>query len=271
MKRYFLFWFYCLRNIFTNLSILNLDSQFEISLTTHSKRISKVFATLESIGAGSILPKKITLFLDCRFQNTELPTTLQRLQKRGLDIVFCDDVGPHTKYFPYLLSKVNFDVPLVTADDDIMYPLHWLKRLAEAWATNPDLVNCYRARKIICKEAKLAPYNQWPLCRNSIGSTTNFATGVSGVIYPPLLLKALKQAGDEFKYCCPTNDDVWLHIIAIRSGFKVRQLDPVAYHFPTIPKSSRSALVRTNLDQGQNDVQIEKSYTPEDIFFIKTD
>ena len=271
MNRYILFWRYLINNLLSNASLINQDSEAVVSLTSHSKRISQVFAAIESIGAGDVRPKKIYLFLDHALKNQALPIRLQRLCKRGLEIVFCEDVGPHTKYFPYLFFQKNFDVPLVTADDDIMYPSTWLAHLIDAWKSQPKIIHCYRAKEIKLAESKLVPYREWKACKNNHASAKNFATGVSGVIYPVEFQESLKQAGDSFLNCCPKADDIWLHIIAIRTGVKVRQISPKGRHFPVVPNSSHTGLIKKNLDQGQNDVQIANSYTAQDIALINSD
>jgi hypothetical protein len=265
----FFSWYYKFKNQFSNASLLDGESQIVVSLTSHSGRISQAFAAIESIGSGKARPQRLILFLDRAFANEELPLTLKRLCKRGLEVIFCEDMGPHTKYFPYIQSQLKFNSPLVTADDDIMYPAYWLENLIKAWKANPLEINCFRARKISLTESGFEPYSKWKMCRSTEASISHFATGVSGVIYPPAYLDSLKNAGDAFRDCCPKADDIWLHVIAIRAGFKIRQINKKSRHFPIVPKSSGTALMATNLYQGHNDIQIKKSYTVQDIGMIR--
>ncbi|MBX9919057.1 MAG: hypothetical protein K2Y33_04375 [Mycolicibacterium frederiksbergense] len=51
-----------------------------------------------------------------------------------------------------------------------------------------------------------------------------FATGVSGVAYPPRLLETLRARGDEFADICPFADDFWLHYAAVATGVPIRQV-----------------------------------------------
>lgn len=262
---------YLFLNFFSRKKIVDASSNVVVTLTSHSGRVSRVFAAIESIGGGLLRPNRIILFLSDEHKAESLPDTLKRLLDRGLEIVFCEDVGPHTKYYPYLFLCDHFSKPLVTADDDKMYPNFWLKDLYEAWQNADHIIHCFRARKIDFEKDKLATYDKWKLCNDTAPSFRHFATGVSGVIYPPKFLVQLKKAGDGFKKCCPKADDIWLHVIALRNGYRIRQLDSTSRHFLGIPTSSRSALYHTNLGSKQNDVQASLTYNNQDINIIQRD
>ena len=235
-----------------------------VSLTSHGKRIDTAYLAIESIADGTLLPSELILWLDDETRYKALPITLRRLMQRGLTVRLCKNYGPHTKYYPYVDSQKEFVVPLVTADDDIFYPREWLRTLATAFERDSNVVHCYRARVISLRGGRLAPYAQWSLCRSTSPSWKHLLNGVSGVIYPPRLVSALKTAGPEFENCCAKADDVWLHATALRSGFRVQQIGSRAIHFPIIPGSQASALYFENVSTG-NDIQIAKTYTQIDL------
>ena len=264
-KRIFLFLYLIIYNFISRKKIIVPDSDAVVTLTSHSDRILRAFATIESIGLGAVRPRKIILYLGNEYADKSLPRSLERLKNRGLEIEFCMDVGPHTKYFPYIQSRSTFNCPLVTADDDKIYEKEWLEKLIGAWKNEPNLVHCFRARKIIFENGAFAAYKNWPLCADTNASFANFATGVSGVIYPPKLLEHLKHAGLSFLYLCPKADDIWLHVNAIRNGFKIRQLQPESKHFFGTPGSSKLALHFSNLSGGGNDIQVSQTYNSNDL------
>src|ERR1700683_1499837 len=206
-----------------------------VSLTTYGKRIGTVYLTIESIARGDCLPSRVILWLDDEFLFDNLPVTLKTLQKRGLEIKLCKNYGPHKKYYPYVESQKSFTLPLATADDDVIYPRSWLAGLLDAHQQLPHCVNCYRARLMTVRDGKIAPYREWPLCESAEPSFRTMATGVSGIIYPGALLAELKRAGTGFEARSPRADDLWLHLWAIRSGFRIRQMWAEATHFPHIP------------------------------------
>jgi hypothetical protein len=262
------------------LNRLNLSSTRQIiapggpvvSLTSYGNRINSAHLTVESIGLGKSLPSRIILWLDDKFLFLNLPHPLSRLQHRGLEIYLTDNWGPHTKYYPYLESCERFSAPLVTADDDILYPRDWLDGLIRANEQWGEAINCYRARVITLGAGRLAPYEDWHMCTSTDTSVRNFATGVSGVIYPPLFLAKLKQAGRGFEKCCPKADDVWLHAQALRGGFQVRQISKEARHFPMTPGTQVMALQDSNRG-GQisgNDRQAASTYNDLDLEMLRT-
>ncbi len=187
------------------------------------------------------------------------------MQTRGLEIRASENFGPHTKYFPFVEGEAYFPLPLATADDDLIYPVFWLERLAKAFGNAPEFVNCYRAHRVRLEGGKLGRYGEWGRCRDTQPSYLNFATGVSGVIYPPALLAALKAGGRRFQACCPRADDIWLHAVAIRSGFRIRQIQAQPLHFPLIPLTQGGSLNRHNQRQNGNDPQIQDTYQSADI------
>jgi hypothetical protein len=234
-----------------------------VSLTSYGKRIDTVYLVIESIARGSVLPAELILWLDDERRYRSLPASLERLKLRGLTVTLCGDYGPHKKYYPYVASQKEFVLPLVTADDDVLYPRDWLRRLMNAFEQDSEVVNGYRARVITFQGQSLAPYAQWGLCSSTKPSWRHLLNGVSGVIYPPRFLAALKRAGSGFEKCCPKADDVWLHANALRAGFKIQQLGREAIHFPMIPGSQQNALYFDNAAAG-NDVQIANTYTQKD-------
>jgi hypothetical protein len=245
------------------------DGAAVVSLTSYGDRIDTVYLTLESIGRGSVRPSRLILWLDDAnvFQN--LPKNLMRLKARGLEIIKCEDLGPHKKYYPYVEGSEAFNLPLVTADDDVIYPADWLARLIDEHGKTPQDVICYRAREVNFSEIGLALYQSWKLCSSTSSSVRHVATGVSGVLYPPGLQMFLKAAGRQFLDCCPRADDLWLHVNAVRHGAKIRQIHSSPADFPELPNSQAQALSVTNLDGGQNDVQIGKTYLPNDISALR--
>lgn len=238
-----------------------------VSLTSHGSRIDKVHLTIESIAQGTLRPSALHLWLDDPAVVQNPPAALRRLMRRGLSVGLSANYGPHTKYFPYLLIEPLPDGPLVTADDDILYPRTWLQGLAQANAGAPSIIHCYRARRVVLEGDGFAPYLRWPRSHSMAASPLNFLTGVSGVIYPPAFLRLVREQGDAFLQRCPRADDVWLHRCAVEFGFDVHQMLAAEEHehFPIIPGSQEQSLMAANVVGGENDAQIAATYTHENI------
>lgn len=236
-----------------------------VSLTTHGARSGEVYLAIESISRGSRLPSRLILWLDDPVLFGDLPFPLHRLMKRGLEVKLCKNYGPHTKYYPYLESEKEFAASLVTADDDILYPRKWLQELIETSNQIPSAVVCHRAHIVGLCGGRIDTYTAWKPCETTAPNLRHFATGVSGVLYPPEFLKKLKQASTDFEKCCPKADDVWLHVQAIRAGFRICQIKKKPIHFLMIPETQAVALTTGNCVGGGNDRQIAATYTAEDI------
>lgn len=254
-----------LYNLLFSPSIIDTRSGFDLALTSHSSRVSRAFAAIESVCSGPVKPRRVILFLSDEELSRPLPSPLARLASRGLEILRCEDVGPHTKLQPYLALHEHFTHPLVTIDDDVFYDRGLLRGLASAWAAQPEIIHCSRARKIMLRGSGFAPYASWPLCGDDEPSSSNFVTGVGGVIYPPGFLSALKIAGDGYRQVCPMADDIWINKQALRAGIRVRQMKSAPAKLLDVPGARRTARFKKNLRLGENDIQLRHSYTTREI------
>lgn len=258
------------RNRFSHSSIVSPSGPV-VSLTSYGKRVSDVHLAIESIAQGQTLPSRLILWLDDALVTRNLPNALKRLEQRGLEVRLATNYGPHTKYYPYVEVTPRFDRPLVTADDDVLYPRAWLKGLTEAFTRRSDVINCYRARTISFENEGLSRYETWRMCESTEPSFQNFATGVSGVIYPPEFLNALKAAGPSFQSCCPQADDIWLHAQALRAGFKIKQITSKALDFQMLLWTQEGALQQSNVSgpNAGNDVQAAQTYSNTDLRILR--
>jgi len=257
-------WILRVRNRFSSASALG-DAPVMVSLTSYGTRIGSVAYAIESIAAGTTRPRRLVLWLDDPARFAARPAALLRLERRGVEVRLTENRGPHTKYFPSLPLALADGLPLVTADDDILYPPLWLAGLVAAGVEHPDVVNCYRASLIALRDGSVAPYATWPRCADTKVSAAHFATGVSGVRYPVSMLEELARRGDEFVQRCAKADDIWLHWVALRAGVGVRQVRPRARHFPYLPGTQEETLVSGNIGQGANDRYVAGLYEAEDV------
>jgi hypothetical protein len=164
-----------------------------VSLTSYGGRMRFVHLVIESIGRGELRPQRLILWLDEASAPLADTPGLMRLAKRGLEIKLCRDYRSYKKFYPYVESNDAFTTSLVTADDDVLYPRGWLKNLVAASQRMPNAIVCSRGRYIELQNSVVAPYQYWKLLRTTKPSRRNFATGVGGVLYPPLFQKVLRN------------------------------------------------------------------------------
>ena len=241
------------------------DAPAVVSLTSYGHRIATVFATIESIAGGTLRPHRLILWLAHEDLDRRLPHTLRALQRRGLEIRGCDDLGAHKKYYPYAASAPRDDLPLVTADDDVLYPRRWLETLLLRSRQYPQSTIGYRGELLrFLPDGSVAPYRTWALATTSKPDHRLVLTGVGGVLYPPAVVAEAARYGIQFLDECPRGDDLWLHRATLRSGFVPRQVFDDAVHHAAVPGSQRTALMATNVPGG-NDEQIRRTYRAADL------
>lgn len=246
-----------------------------ISLTTHGARLKQVHFTIESLAGQA----PIQLWLDAADYDAPWPDTLKRLVDRGLFVGRSSgDFGPHTKYWPAFHQARG---RVITVDDDMLYPSWFVRGLVNAAARHPDrTVTAYRAHRIgldyrVARAGAdfaaapgvvpatvpaIAPYVTWTPVRDTVPSIRNFATGVSGVLYPESFISAARELGTAFQEVSPRADDVWLHRVALDSGHKIAQVFRQPEGFAVVPSAQLSGLVLGNTFGGGNDAQIAAVY-----------
>ena len=84
--------------------------------------------------------------------------------------------------------REQFYAPLVTADDDLLYPRYWLTMLIEANRKFPRYVNCFWAQRCRLITAGLADMRLKQECNSTIPSFRNYPHWRIGIIYPPRFL-----------------------------------------------------------------------------------
>jgi hypothetical protein len=255
--------FLALRNRLSGEPVVG-SSAVVVSLTSYGRRIRTVHLAIESIARGTIRPQRLILWLDDAQAVSHPPAGLRRLQQRGLEIAHTEDVRSHKKYYPYVQTTPKHLLPLVTADDDVLYPRSWLEELWTAWNVAPDCVWCVRGRVAqIDPAGRFRPYADWPLARVTRPAHSIVPTGTSGVLYPPSVLDALRRAGDAFRALAPDTDDLWLHHVALVAGVRAGQVTSHARHFPVLPFGQGHGLFRSNVSEG-NDAVLDRLYTASD-------
>jgi len=254
-------WYQTLFNLLSSVRPLNqkqhsLPSELIVSLTSYPNRFSTLHLTLACLFNQTIVPDRVILWIayeDKKFLTKEIVS----FQKLGLEIKFCDDLGPYKKIIPTL--RTNPDSFIVTADDDVYYWQTWLEELVETWDQHKNCVIAHRAHRIRRdRHQNLLPYADWNLnfSDNLEPSDLNFPTGIGGVLYPPDVFCSEVTDEDQFMKLCPHGDDIWLYWMYRMNGFKVKMTGENRI-FINWPESQKEALWKENLNNGRNDKQIQ--------------
>lgn len=242
-----------------------------VSMTSYGRRLEIVAHALESIAAGSVLPSRMILWVDePDFEAARYPM-LQRLENRGLEIIRCEDLGPHKKYFPYCREFAGDGLSLALADDDVMYPHRWLEGLIKTGGQGE--IPGYRAHRIATDPATggITRYTSWKAAAVGSANHANFVTGVGGMLLPPRFQTQLRDSGTSFLEVAPRADDIWLNALAISHGYRRRVVDAAGQHLTIYPRSQEQGLHNENVSEGKNDTQLAAVFGPEHIAIITDD
>lgn len=238
-----------------------IDGKHEIivSLTTFPARIKMVWITIATIMNQTYKPKRIILWLD-REQFPDgngIPNKLKALQKRGLEIRFCEDLKPHKKYF--YTMKENPEEIVVTVDDDVLYPENHLEQLWELHLNYPNAVCCQYAHRIRYDEkGQFAAYEKWDSSNGEGGIPTLqiMPVGCGGVLYPPHMLDEELFNKEAIQRLCLMMDDLWLKSMAVLHGTKAVMYNDVSLIYFDVLGTRKSGLQHSNAGEKKNDVAI---------------
>lgn len=199
------------------------DHEVVVSLTSYGQRIHEVWLTIESIMQGTVLPNHIVLWLGENEKNNILPVALQRQQKRGLEIMYCEDIRSYKKLIPSLRKYP--EACIITIDDDLIYEPDIIENLINSYIKFPNAVSACRIHKIkTAHGGKVCPYMSWEHFKfDSKPSFENFLTSGGGTLFPPNSFSDEVFNKDVFMDICRYADDVWFQAMLILNGTKVKK------------------------------------------------
>ncbi|MBV6646619.1 MAG: glycosyltransferase family 2 protein [Cyclobacteriaceae bacterium] len=241
-----------------------------ISLTSTQQRLPTVYLTVASLLQQTHRSDKVVLWLshepyllDSGASDEDITEELQELlEDDRFSIRWTKNTGPYRKLLPSL-QEFGRDATIVTADDDVIYPKWWLKKLVDASQEHPGCVICYRGR-IMPTNGKLGRYTKWTRTheaenQSDLGPNVYvFPTGKDGVLYPAGVFG--DQIFDEEVYMklAPTNDDIWFKAMTLVTKSQVLCI-PAHKDFPEIA-STRDNRLYTFKNKRRNDRMIRKVF-----------
>ena len=230
------------------------DEKIIASLTTFPDRIQTVWITIESLLRQTVKPDKIILWLSKeQFKSKDdLPKRLLKLQKKGLDIKFCDELRSYKKCFYTLLEHMN-DL-ILTFDDDMFYPYDTVELLLGLHKKHPKNVVCVSACWMNNSFNTLPSTWENANKRKIINEKYAYAYTGAGTLYPPNVLSSKMFNKEKMFKLCPSADDLWMKVMEDLVDTKITRIDEYRPFPITIKGTQNKALYKIN-DYGQNDVQ----------------
>ena len=233
--------------------------------------------TLYSLIKQTVSPKNIIINLaDSDFNN--IPIILHNFEKFGVIFNKTDDLKSYKKLVPTL--QMYPDKCIVTADDDLFYPVDWLEKLYNAHMKNPDCIVCHLTTRIKHTNEKIFSYKEWKYNKSfTEPSFSNCILSGAGALFRKELLHKDVLNRDLFMSLSPFADDIWDYFMAVIAGTKIMQIansyKSVKYINPyrEYNLNGEETLTQINVGQDKNDTQFKSilkhyDYTEKDFIQV---
>ncbi|MDO4188923.1 MAG: hypothetical protein Q4D29_08010 [Lachnospiraceae bacterium] len=195
-----------------------------VSLTTFPGRINIVYKALYSIMNQTVKPDMIILWLSRdQFRDIQLPKELTDLSQLGLTIKWVDgDIRSYKKLVPALMEYPD-DI-IITADDDLYYPIYWIESLIKSYKKYPNDIHSHLITRL-SREGDKVIYQNRSRSMSGEASYYNKLLGGSGTLYPPHSLNEKVTDIRLFTKLAPTSDDIWFWSMAVLNRHKIRWIE----------------------------------------------
>lgn len=228
-----------------------------VSLTTYNKRTKTVYKTIESIFNQTTKPDKIILWLDKdEFNINNIPKTLKKQIKQGLEIDFYHNIKSYKKIVPTLKKYPNNII--ITTDDDILYPKDFIEKLYNAYLLDNTKIYCNYSFKFLNKY-----YRPTTNIKELQYLFTYIGTG-AGALFPPKILPNEIFDEELFTKIAPIHDDIFISTLCMKYGIKIKNVNTDYMKYikllqkRTVFDTQSIGLVKQNYKQHKTEVQLKQ-------------
>ena len=255
VREYLRYCWLCVRAVLSPQRIPDTHGYATVTLTTYGPRQWAAMLAVDSLSRGLTRPRRVILFLDASYAGKPRPFPLAVLARRGVEIVCLDaDYGSYKKLPLFAWYPGADEMPVITVDDDVLYPDTWLQGFKHEAAVGDSAVLCYRARRITFEEnGDYAPYQRWEFVRDGGPRFDVLPNGAYGVLYRREALEAIRNKGMAFRELAPNADDLWFRLCTLEQGLAARILGDGETIWPAVPFTEETALWPGNTLGGGND------------------
>jgi len=228
-----------------------------VSLTSHTKsrleQLPKIlFSSILRYNKSNF---KVVLTLykdDIPFITSDLQTLIDN---DVIELIIAEEnLRSHLKYF-YVMKKYK-DLPIITIDDDIVYPVKMFDYMLDEHHKYPNFVLCRSCQQFTYSNNTINHTKQWLWNPVNNISHINHAEGYGGILYPPNCLNITDRLIPEIKDTI-MSDDIYLSILEIRNRVKVYYLPNMRHEFVLATKGEESISLHPNI-VAINDSYVDK-------------
>lgn len=238
-----------------------------VSLTTISSRISRIKQTIQSIINQTLKPHSINLYISEEPYMIDQGISakndyLKEIADLGVNVYQVKNTGPYRKQYPLISqlrqASAHPKTPMVTLDDDVVYPSNLLELLMNK-LEQEDVIVAHRGREITFDESWIANYQKFQI-PGSESSYLNIGTGKNGIAYR---LGYFPTNVEDFigPILAPTADDIWCKWVTSLYCIPTTILEPKAAYDPSLDfaetdSSDKNGLFHKYNTKGSNDKAI---------------
>lgn len=231
-----------------------IKGELILSLTSYPPRFSTLHRTLWCLLDQTIQPDRTILWIAESDANL-LPSSVKKLEAKGLEIHFCKDTGPYKKIVPALSTFP--EAHIVTADDDLYYPSNWLEQLLKSWNGQKNQIVCHRAMRCeLSNNKEPLPYTSWKDETRTTTAADILPTNGAGTLFPPGSLSHDTVNEKLFLKLCARADDIWLFWMARRAG-SIFKKTPTNFKLISWMETEKHGLRYENCEESANDKKIK--------------
>ena len=220
LKYYMLFISYNMHFFNKNISS-DVDQELVVSLTSYGKRINyRLILTLKSLIFQKKRPLTIVVYLSHEDYNKMIIFLNKHFIKYNNIIKFVKtyDFKSYKKIIPVLSEFPNKYI--ITADDDILYPEDWIKKISISKSKNQLLF--YRSHSFqLDAENKIPSYQLWNFEYYN-KNIYNCPTTGGGICFYNGLINTEDYNYDLIKKYFPTTDDLYLFYIIQKNKIQTK-------------------------------------------------
>jgi hypothetical protein len=190
-----------------------------VGVTTTKARLDLFFYSFQSLRRQSLSSFRIVVSLSREpyLFDEGIDAVPDWMAGENVQVDFVQNSGPYRKLLPQI-ARMDDDDMLVTADDDIIYSEHWLKRLVSSAQENPDCIVCCRARNVMKNLlGRYQNYSHWDVCLTPQRGPNLLPTCGAGAVFRKRLLDLRFLSDEAYLKIAPTADDIWYRIASLRT------------------------------------------------------
>ncbi len=161
------------------------NADFVVSIASYPKRDPLLPAVFQALSRQTTLPLKWILVLSQEDYPDGLPKYLEKLQSRGVEILWVENNPYAVKKLIPVIEEYP-ELAIITLDDDIIYHRSLLKGLVKKSRNNPEAIIGYVGKAMFQRNGQLGMYYREPKPADAkTNSDQVYLIGWGGIYYPP--------------------------------------------------------------------------------------